>query len=103
MDPAPYFMAAVGAFIDAAALVWLIQAIPACESVAHPTALGTFVGTGVVLAAEAKPYAFPYWPLTPGSTWSALPSWGSSGSRGSRRSRSGRRARSTTTGGRFTP
>jgi hypothetical protein len=61
-DPAPYLMAAVGAFINAVALAWLIQAIPACETVTHTTALGTFVGVGVVLAAGAKHYAFPGWP-----------------------------------------
>jgi hypothetical protein len=61
-DPAPYLMAAVGAFINAVALAWLIQAIPACETVTHTTALGTFVGVGVVLAAGAKHYAFSGWP-----------------------------------------
>ena len=61
-DPAPYLMAAVGAFINAVALAWLIQAIPACETVTHTTALGTFVGVGVVLGAGAKHYAFSGWP-----------------------------------------
>lgn len=61
-DPKPYLMALIGAFINAAALAWLIQGIPACETVAHTTALGTFVGVGVVLAAGAKHYAFSGWP-----------------------------------------
>ena len=61
-DPAPYLMAAVGAFVNATVLAWLIQAIPACETAVHTTALGTFVGVGVVLAAGAKHYAFSGWP-----------------------------------------
>lgn len=61
-DPKPYLMAAVGAFVNAAALAWVIQAIPACETVAQATALGTFIGVGVVLSAAAKHYAFSNWP-----------------------------------------
>jgi hypothetical protein len=60
-DPKPYLMAAVGSFVNAAALAWLIQAIPACETVVQATALGTFVGVGVLLAAAAKHYAFSGW------------------------------------------
>ena len=60
-DPKPYLMAAVGAFVNAAALAWLIQGISACETVTQSAALGTFVGVGVVLAAAAKHYAFSGW------------------------------------------
>ena len=61
-DPKPYLMAAVGAFVNAAALAWVIQAIPTCETAVQAAALGTFVGVGVVLAAAAKHYAFSNWP-----------------------------------------
>jgi hypothetical protein len=60
-DPKPYVMAAVGSAVNAIALAWLIRAIPACETVAQTTALGCFVGVGVVLAAAAKHYAFGGW------------------------------------------
>lgn len=61
-DPKPYLMAAVGAFVNAAALAWVIQAIPTCETAVQAAALGTFVGVGIVLAAAAKHYAFSGWP-----------------------------------------
>jgi hypothetical protein len=61
-DPKPFLMAAVGSFVNAAALAWLIQAVPACETVVQAAALGAFVGVGAVLAAGAKHYAFSGWP-----------------------------------------
>ena len=60
-DPKPYLMAAVGSFVNAATLAWLIVAIPDCVTVVQAAALGTFVGVGVVLASAAKHYAFSGW------------------------------------------
>ena len=60
-DPKPFLLAAFGSFANAAALAWIIQAIPACETAVQAAALGTFVGVGVVLAAAAKHYAFSGW------------------------------------------
>ena len=60
-DPKPFLMAAAGSFVNAAALAWVIQAIPTCETAVQAAALGTFIGVGVVLAAAAKHYAFSGW------------------------------------------
>ena len=60
-DPTPYLTAAVGSFVNAAALAWLTLAIPACETAAHTAALGGLVGVGIVFAAAAKHYAFSGW------------------------------------------
>jgi hypothetical protein len=59
-DPKPFFMAAVGAFVNAAALGWLTQATM-CETTAHAMALGALLGVGIILAASAKHYAFSGW------------------------------------------
>ena len=59
-DPKPYFMAAVGSFVNAASLGWLVQAT-LCETIAQTSALGGLLGVGVVLAAAAKHYAFSGW------------------------------------------
>jgi len=76
-----YLVAAGGAFVNAAALAWLIQAIPTCETVSHATALGTFVGVGVVLATGPCTTPSPAGragsrPSTSASTSSASPRWG---------------------------
>ena len=60
-DPKPFVLAAVGSLVNAAALAWVIQAIPACETAVQAAALGTFVGVGMVGAAAAKHYAFAGW------------------------------------------
>ena len=60
-DPKPFLMAAVGSFVNAAALAWVIQAVPSCETPVQAAALGAFVGVGMVLAASAKHYAFSGW------------------------------------------
>jgi hypothetical protein len=59
-DPVPYLMAAVGSFINSAALAWLIVAVP-CETAVQAAALGGFVGIGILFAAAAKHYAFSGW------------------------------------------
>jgi Protein of unknown function (DUF1761) len=60
-DPTPFLTAAIGSFVNAAALAWLILAIPACETAAHTAALGGLIGVGIVFAAAAKHYAFSGW------------------------------------------
>jgi hypothetical protein len=59
-DPKPYFMAAVGSFVNAAALAWLIRAADA-RTVTEAAAVGALLGVGVVAAAAAKHYAFSSW------------------------------------------
>jgi hypothetical protein len=59
-DPKPYLMAAVGSFINAAALAWMIRAVD-CHSITESAALGGMLGVGVVTAAAAKHYAFSGW------------------------------------------
>jgi Protein of unknown function (DUF1761) len=59
-DPKPFFMAAVGSFVNAVALAWIIQAT-GCETVTQTAALGTLLGVGVVFAAATKHYAFSGW------------------------------------------
>jgi len=59
-DPKPYLMAAVGSFVNAAALAWLIRAAD-CRTVTETAALGGMLGVGVVTAAAAKHYAFSGW------------------------------------------
>jgi hypothetical protein len=60
-DPTPYLTAALGSLVNAAALAWLILAVPAAETLTHAAALGGLVGVGVLLAAAAKHYAFAGW------------------------------------------
>ena len=59
-DPKPYLMAAVGSFVNAATLGWLVRATD-CQSVTEAAALGGLLGVGVVLAAATKHYAFSGW------------------------------------------
>lgn len=62
-DPYPYFVAALGALLNATVMA-VILAMARAQTVAEGVAFGFLCGAGIAAATAKKHYAFSGWPFT---------------------------------------